>query len=330
MSRHASAQKLAHYREGVTSRRKAARIAGHLATCSVCAEVDAQLARVATVLAQAETPPMPDALAERIELALAVEHAERGASASRQVRIQGAGSPDGGTARDPGRLGPPGRSSRKPWRVRVPDLTSPRLVRGLAAATGAVLLLGGVGYVIASRVTPPAKVASRAAAAAPTPIHARPVPAFSNSSLSVGTRQLSYARHGKTFTYTAAASNENFTSANLAGNIRARLTTYAKNVPTTMPAAGSGTSPVPSPTGIHKGGDIGGIAISRLGGCMSRVATGRQVLLAVVARYEGVPATIIVLEPLSGSSRLLDVIVVGVACSASDADVITQTTMSSG
>lgn len=321
---HADASTLALYREGAISDRKAARIAGHLAVCSVCAEVDAQLASVATLLSRVELPPMPSPLADRIELALVAEQAKRGVSARHVSTQDAAGSPGGATARDPGRLGRPARSSRKHRWVRMPDLTSPRLVRGLAAATGAVLLLAGVGYVLASRITPPARVTSHAAA--PLPSHIGSRPAFmGRTSLSAGSRQLSYTRDGKSVTYEAAALTENFTPADLAGKIRARMVTYAKVVPTTLP--GATASPAPAVGG--QSGNIGGIAISRLGGCLSRIAAGRQVLVAIVARYQGAPATIVVLEPLSGSSGFYNVIVVGPACSASDAHIVARTTVPS-
>jgi hypothetical protein len=58
-----------------------------------------------------------------------------------------------------------------------------------------------------------------------------------------------------------------------------------------------------------------------LAGCLANIASGRQVLLADVARYLGKPATIIVLKPVSGA---FDVIVVGLACTATKADVITR------
>jgi hypothetical protein len=53
--------------------------------------------------------------------------------------------------------------------------------------------------------------------------------------------------------------------------------------------------------------------------CVQRVAQGRRPLLVDIARYEGRPATVIVLPAASGR---LDIWVVGPACSASDTALI--------
>jgi hypothetical protein len=68
------------------------------------------------------------------------------------------------------------------------------------------------------------------------------------------------------------------------------------------------------------------VNVSRLEGCLSRVDAGRTVLLAAIARFVGRPATIIVLRPAK-SAGILDVLVVGIKCSASVADVIFQITI---
>jgi hypothetical protein len=78
---------------------------------------------------------------------------------------------------------------------------------------------------------------------------------------------------------------------------------------------------------MAKGAKIGGMTVSQLGGCLSRVTSGRPVVIVLVARYEDQSATIIVLSSRSGDSALLDVMVVGLACSASDANIITQATI---
>jgi hypothetical protein len=71
---------------------------------------------------------------------------------------------------------------------------------------------------------------------------------------------------------------------------------------------------------------IGGVSLSRLEGCLNRVAAGRTVLLANVARYIGNPATIIVLKSLTAAD-VFDVTIVGLSCSASSSDVISRTTV---
>jgi Putative zinc-finger len=82
---HADAETLAAFREGLLSRRRAARVSAHLAACPRCAESDARLAGITALLASAPAPPMPAGLSARIEAALAAEAAARAA----------AGAPDG-------------------------------------------------------------------------------------------------------------------------------------------------------------------------------------------------------------------------------------------
>jgi hypothetical protein len=126
-----------------------------------------------------------------------------------------------------------------------------------------------------------------------------------------------YRLNGKEVGTTALATHMNFTRHSLARQVRRTLRS----------AAGVGTtysSSRPNPTGNKTGPAFG--KVSRLGGCLSRVDAGRTVLLAAVARFLGRPATIIVLRP-SKSAGILDVLVVGIKCSASVADVIFQTTI---
>lgn len=311
MARHAKVQALARYHEGVISGRRAKRVAKHLAACPACAMASEQLTGVGELLARVETAPMPARLADRIELALEAEHAARVAPAPSASRHAGA---------------------RRTWRLGVPDLTSPRLLRGLAGATGAALLVAGFSYALVSADNSPAPVAGASRPTAARSSHFGVAAPLRNAGLSVGPRQLSYTRHGKSYTYTALALNENFMLTNLGASVRTHLRAdYANSRPTTAPAP---TSPPPTtggPAKDTKSSDekIGGITISQLGGCLSRIAAGRQVLLAMVARYQSTPATIVVLRP-TGGGAFLDVIVVGLGCSAADADIITHTVTSSG
>ena len=69
---------------------------------------------------------------------------------------------------------------------------------------------------------------------------------------------------------------------------------------------------------------FGGIAVGTLQGCVTRISAGRQVLLVDVDRYQGKPATIIVVAGGTGGTRAW---VVGPGCSRSDSDVITQASL---
>lgn len=266
---------------------------------------------------------MPSRLADRIEMALA---AERAATTSQHQHARDVGGSTGETTvRTPGRPDLPERSRRKPWRPRVPDLTSPRLMRGLAA-TAAVLLLGGVGYALANRNVPPAQVTGPRAAVPARPRPGRSEAPFSSATgLAGNAKQFSYPlSSGKSVTYTAETSHDDYTPANLAKKIHLELTALdMKASSTTMP----GTTPSQVPVSQARGAKIGGIAVSQLGECLSKIASGHSVVVVVVARYENEPAVIVVLSPRSASSASYNVIVAGIACAASNSDIITQETI---
>jgi len=60
-----------------------------------------------------------------------------------------------------------------------------------------------------------------------------------------------------------------------------------------------------------------------LASCLKRVAGNQRPLLVDTARYNGSPATIIVLP--AASAKTLQVVVVGPRCSATQTDLITST-----
>ena len=87
-------------------------------------------------------------------------------------------------------------------------------------------------------------------------------------------------------------------------------------------ATGVPTMSTPSASGARKIADLNGFAIPQLGGCLTKIAAGRKVLLADVARYLGTPAAIIILQ--SPTASAYDVVVVGLACSSSGSDIIAK------
>ena len=70
---------------------------------------------------------------------------------------------------------------------------------------------------------------------------------------------------------------------------------------------------------------VGSVPVSRLQGCVSRLAFGRQVLLVDVAKYQGMPATVIVTKASAAGPE--QVWVVGTDCSRARSDVLTQVTL---
>lgn len=316
--RHVSAGAMALYREGEVSRRKAAQISRHLSGCSQCAGVNSALATVTGVLAAVRRPQYPDSAAARLQGALRSEAAARAA----QSPGLAAGRSRSGTSagdvvppvRVPGRPDLPGRPGRS-WRLRAPGLSSPLVLRGLAAAA-VVVLLSGVGYVIAS-----GQQSSGSAASASSPGPGGPrLSGPQRAAVQRGTVGLRYERDGKLATTVAIASGVDFRPGTLAAQIRhevaARPTTFVGNSP-------AAPKPIRSPAATGVSQQFGGISVRRLDACLSRVAAGREVLLVEVAFYRGSPATIIV-TATSPASRDLDISVVSPACSAVNADVITH------
>ncbi len=98
MRGHVSAEAMADFRAGLLPERKAAAISVHLSTCPRCAELDAQLASVTSLLAATPAPPMPAGLAARLDAALAAEAAARAAGTG---IAHAASAPAPGTAPPP-------------------------------------------------------------------------------------------------------------------------------------------------------------------------------------------------------------------------------------
>jgi hypothetical protein len=72
---------------------------------------------------------------------------------------------------------------------------------------------------------------------------------------------------------------------------------------------------------------FGNFSVANLDGCVNRIAAGNLVVLVDVARYQGSPAAVIVIE---AAARPLEVWVVGTGCSASRSDTLTHTQLASG
>lgn len=313
MSRHVSADELANYRENAVRPRKAASIRTHLSGCARCSGIDAGLASVSTLLAGTYAPPMPERLADRVAAAIASESAARAAATpvlaagQRTAGVAGAAAP----AVIPGRPDLPDRSRHRARRLRMPDLSSPLLLRGLAAA-GAVVIIAGAGFLFANNLTSP--TSSPGAGGTGT----RPAPRSRNLSRNAqNVIPLHYRQNGKIVTTNAVAADVNFTHANLAAQVRTQVASSA----TGFAASGASVPSAAPETGTAK--RVGLVSVSTLEGCLTRVAAGQKVVLAEVARYLGKPATIIVLQPLTAAG-VFDVAVVGLACSASASNIIAR------
>jgi len=205
----------------------------------------------------------------------------------------------------------------------VPDWSSPVLLRSLAA-TGAVALVVAGGVVVATLSTarPSTGAAARPASGpAPRPRSKSVIPGNAGGAAAVsGTMPVRYSYQGHTAVTNVVLSNFNYTKSNLAADVRDRI-----KDPLVAPATGQSpaTGTVPSAMSNRPAG----VSTRQLAGCLAKVAAGRRIVLAEVARYLALPATIVVLKP---AGRAFDVIVVGSACSGGNADVITRLTLPRG
>jgi hypothetical protein len=294
--RHASADELASLEAGDVRPRKAARIETHVAGCDRCSQIRRQLASVPNILASARYPPMPEKVAVGIEAAFRVEATQRLSAMP---------------ATEAGRRELPGahrrRAARQGWHVPRLSVTATRLV----SAAGALAVVAGGGYVIASHAGNGATSSpSAASAAGPAQLQ----------QLSAGP-DVTYGRPGATHTIQSVQSSANFVPASL--STQATDAVHAAEARGASAAQPSLSAPIAAraqaSTSAGSASPGPGVA-SRLAGCINDIAPGRTALLVDLARFEGKPATIIVIAALAASPA--EAWVVGSACSASVKDII--------
>jgi len=295
---HADAETLAAFREELLSRRKAARVSAHLAACSRCARLDAQLAEVPALLTRSTAPPMPDALAARIEAAIAAEAAARAAAAADGTVAAGAAGAGAGlrdSAARPSRpSGGPGRST---------------LALRAAAVTAAVVVVAGGGYEVARLLSgnpEPATSASRAGV--PAPATKREAPQVSAGGFS---RSGDRAAAGGSAPYPlVVSSGTDYQPAQLKSQVTAVLAQHG---------ASATAGPTPGPLPNHSARSV-----HRTLPCIPHVAGGMRPLLVDQARYQGRPATVIVIPGPPGTARAL---VVAGRCTATTGRVLARATL---
>jgi hypothetical protein len=359
VTRHVSVEILALHREGAVSAAKAAGIDAHLAGCARCSDRDAALTRLSSVLAATALPPMPEAFALRIQRAITRESAARAATAAtgpasaaptladsaaassgarpatadtggadsgavggpgRGAAGAGGATGETGSAHIPGRPDLPERDRSK-WsrRFRMPDWSSPLVRRGLAAAA-AVVVIAGAGILLANARTASMSSAggnSRPAASRPS-VHGGAGRQLSNGAMANRPVTLTYLLKGRIATTSAVVGHGNMTEESIPAMVRRRVASVA--------SFGTGVGAPGNERAASPNSLIGGISISTLEGCLSKVAAGRQVLLADVTKYLGTPATMIVLRPPSAAD-VLDVAIVGLTCSTSNPHFIRTLTV---
>jgi hypothetical protein len=314
MRGHVNAEALALGREGLLGRRAAARVRAHVAGCSRCAELDEELAALPALLALTAAPPMPADLAARLDAVIAAESAGRlrtaDAAGAAGADAAGPQAAEAATAAQP-----PGPEAPVAAQPVVADATAPRARPGLArrvlalAAAVAVLAAGG-GYLL-SRLPSPASSTSASRAAAPSAAGGPAVRAGSNA-----------ASGGSG--YTVIASGTDYRAAQLPAQIAVVLTRYRiapAGEHVTVPAGQAAPRQAPSNQVLQPS------RLAALSGCVTRITGGQRPLMVDESRYDGRPATIIVLA--ATAQQLTEAWVVGPACSASRSDVIVHTSLPS-
>ncbi len=185
---HLDIEVLAEYRAGLIAGRRGAALAAHLADCDRCAALDSDLAEVSAVLAAVPPPTLPADLANRLDMALAAEVAERESHSERAVVARS------GPRRTDGWLG----WNRRFLRVLVP---------------AAAVVLAGVGFGLSQVGGSP--VSTAASAPAPSAIPAASTVHAPHGSVRAG------AVEGTTFPF--AVSDTNYTRATLRKQIEAAV-----------------------------------------------------------------------------------------------------------
>jgi len=343
VSRHVDEQTLAAYREGLLPARKAARITAHLATCQRCAEVDAQLAAVTTILARTPAPPMPASLAARLDAALAAEIARSAAPSPSEAaapadssRPADAATPAGATA--PAGAAPPasaaspagapshagtpapgehagrrggaaGRDTagRRAGPGRAPWRLSPRL----AAAAAAVVIVAGGGYAVAHLLSASRTGSSASSSGAAPSRNAAGRPGGPG----LGPPEAAPVPAG---TLPLVASGTHYQPGQLPAQVGAVLKRYP--APGSSPSRGGATSTKPTVTPT-----VPTDAFPYLVACVAHLTGGARPLLVDIARYGTRQAAVIVAQ-VPGTTNV-HVWVVGPGCSAHGGDIITQVSM---
>jgi hypothetical protein len=307
---HVDPETLAAFREELLPRRKAGQVAAHLAGCPQCAGLDAQLAGLPALLAHAPAPPMPDALTARIEAALAAEAAARSARAPAGVPATEAATGADAPLAGPGSAGPRGGRSGR-WRRPVAPGRS-RLALRIAVAAAAVVVVAGGGYGVSRLLSGAAPLATGSAPSAGGNGAAAP---RAPGGVSAGAEHAAAGNSGSKDKmpmpgpggYPVVASGTDYRASLLKTQVKATLNRVRGAAPTASAAAAS-RSP----------------AFRLASSCLAGVTGGQRPRLVDVARYEGRPATVVVVP---AGTRALQALVFAGHCPAARVDLLTSTTL---
>jgi hypothetical protein len=303
---HADAETLAAFREELLSRRKAARVSAHLAACSRCAELDAQLTEVSALLTTSAAPPMPDALTARIEAAIAAEAAARSATAV----DGGVAAADGGVPVGAARAGagPHDRAARPSRPAGGPGRS--RLALRVAAVAAAFAVVAGGGYGAARLLSgSPEATSSAGSGSVGAPAFRENTKAPPEPSGALRAPGGQAGSGSSSFHPLVVSSGTNYQPGQLEAQVSTVLTQHG---------AHAATSSGPSSGGQHAA------SVAPPPACVLHVTGGKPALLVDQAKYQGRPATIIVIP--GATSGTLRALVVGGRCQATTGHVLAITT----
>lgn len=261
---HLDTDVLAEFRAGLITGRRGARITAHLGDCERCTALDEQLAGVRSLLASVPVPALPDSVAQRLDMALAAEVAQRNAAQRGEAALDQAERAGGDGTRE-------SSAPRRPGGNRGFRLLALRVLAPAAAVV--VLAAGGYGLsqldlgstsssAASSTAGGAARTAASAAAGAESAGHVNE-PAAEPSKAGAVPRGI--ARDD----FSLVTGQRNLTRANLAQQVRTLLL-----VP---PSARRTQTPPP-----------------QLRGCVAKLADGHTLELVESVRFEGRPATLVV------------------------------------
>lgn len=293
---HATAEQLASLAAGALNSRKAARISAHLTGCDRCGRISRKLDDMPAVLAGAQYPAMPTSASLQIEAALRVAATQR---------LTAMPATEGGRGSLPARHRR--RAAPRSWRLPGLSVSATRLV----AAAGALVIATAGGYEIATHVNRGVStIPSEGSVAGPAPVQ----------QMSLGP-DVTYGQPGALHTIHAIQSSANFLPAKLTTQVTDAVhAARSRGVSGSQPVVGTpGASRAQSSNPAGSAAPSSGTA-SRLASCINLIAPGRDVLLVDLARYDGKPATIIVIAALASSPA--EAWVVGSGCPASGRNIL--------
>jgi hypothetical protein len=322
---HLDPEVLAEFDAGLITGRRGAQISAHLAACEQCTALGEQLAGVSALLMAAPAATMPDRLAGRLDTVLAAEIARRDQTEGAAAQLGGAGTqPAGAGARLNGDGARPDRDGARPDRDGAPDHERrrwpawhrnlrPLALRVLAPVAVIALIVAG-----ALELTPQGSTSSQASSSAASPANrsAAGGPAAAQSS--------------------SAASGATGANRPVGAPLKTTPTASANRLsPAAFPVVTSTVDFAPESFKLQVEAALRVPANERqtqtstttIRACVKALAgNAASPVLVESARYQGQPATLVVVRTGSGDTAW----VAGSRCSATDHDVLDRTTVPSG